>query len=636
MFYLKFNIIRLLFLFRSILSVSATGFYKPDIAIHCSSDSHCPKEWPCCSQYGECGLGPLCVTNCNPKFSFKQDSCIAMPALVPPLFINFDSAFNSYPIHKRDTLVEIAGPPRLNPTDGITTSSVDEDLKARRIISHADFLVTHDSNEADRMLKSYDFTHSGYTSINSDTGELVLGMPKYSTGSSLKASKAIQYGKVSARLKTARSRGVITAVVLMSATGDEIDFEFLGSELNSVQTNYYSQGELIYSKMQTHHIQTDTNQNYHTYDIDWDSERINWVIDNKIVRTLYKRDTWDPIDKKYKYPQTPMIFEVAIWPGGSEENSLGTISWAGGFIDWENSPDMSNNGQFHTVVSNLLVIPHFNKFVPQIEKCLGSKSKKGKSGHPDYTKVSYAYKGKKLNSFDESSLITKCDIVPHISNYQIHEQIPHEFPSNRNQKTGNSSQPLNPNSEIKTNTKIKHPRATKTDVAKHLTKNSILKDKKMIKSTLKIGDRIDPISETKSSSTYDNISFQNITITDNVQTQTHYPTIKTTQEEKVQLSVQPTNEVKTETTTEYFLESFVSSADFTSNESIIITTKRRRHFLRHPKSTTTPSILPSSIYDDEDGDEDLDERSLGLSLLYHRNPLSRIRQYIIYLIMNFR
>lgn len=35
-----------------------------------------------------------------------------------------------------------------------------------------------------------------------------------------------------------------------------------------------------------------------------------------------------------------MRLEIAIWPGGSEKNEIGTIMWAGGLVDWDNAPDM--------------------------------------------------------------------------------------------------------------------------------------------------------------------------------------------------------------------------------------------------------------------------------------------------------
>jgi beta-glucanase (GH16 family) len=50
------------------------------------------------------------------------------------------------------------------------------------------------------------------------------------------------YGNVKARFKTSRGAGVITAFILFSDVKDEIDYEFVGTELGDAQTNYYFQG----------------------------------------------------------------------------------------------------------------------------------------------------------------------------------------------------------------------------------------------------------------------------------------------------------------------------------------------------------------------------------------------------------
>jgi beta-glucanase (GH16 family) len=45
-----------------------------------------------------------------------------------------------------------------------------------------------------------------------------------------------------ARLSTSAGAGVVTAFILLSDAKDEIDFEFVGVELTTAQTNFYSQG----------------------------------------------------------------------------------------------------------------------------------------------------------------------------------------------------------------------------------------------------------------------------------------------------------------------------------------------------------------------------------------------------------
>jgi beta-glucanase (GH16 family) len=47
---------------------------------------------------------------------------------------------------------------------------------------------------------------------------------------------------VTARFKTSRGQGVVTAFILFSDVKDEIDYEFVGSDLDTAQSNYYHQG----------------------------------------------------------------------------------------------------------------------------------------------------------------------------------------------------------------------------------------------------------------------------------------------------------------------------------------------------------------------------------------------------------
>jgi beta-glucanase (GH16 family) len=75
-------------------------------------------------------------------------------------------------------------------------------------------------------------------------------------------------------------------------------------------------------------------ETFHTYSIDWTSERIEWLLDGDVVRTLEYADALDGAN----YPQTPMRIRIGIWAGGDPDNSEGTIEWAGGETDYTTSP----------------------------------------------------------------------------------------------------------------------------------------------------------------------------------------------------------------------------------------------------------------------------------------------------------
>lgn len=376
-------------------------------SINCSlNDGKCPEEWPCCSPYGVCGSGPTCVGGCNPQFSFNDMSCLPSPILIPYDMLSFKS---------EDSAVERLTAGNLHKSKYIlrAESRLKEkelELQKNKIIHYTNYLITNSSDQAREMLIDYKFVHSGLTQIDRDTGNIQLTMPKRSTGSLIATTKSFLYGKISVNMTTARSGGVITALVLMSAVGDELDFEFVGSELNSVQTNHYFQGELDYTKMKKHSIEQDTWRNYHTYELSWSEQQVDWMIDGQIIRTLYKNNTWDNELNVYKYPESPMRLEVAIWPGGSEKNEIGTIMWAGGLVDWDNAPDMLEKGYFAVNIQSISIETSANRHMPRIYHCLTTKSGKDINEllSEDLKKVYFTYNSTKNPNYNEDSLEWDC------------------------------------------------------------------------------------------------------------------------------------------------------------------------------------------------------------------------------------
>jgi beta-glucanase (GH16 family) len=71
---------------------------------------------------------------------------------------------------------------------------------------------------------------------------VLLTMAPDTVGTLLASSSYMWYGNVKATFKTSRSQGVVTAFILLSDVKDEIDYEFVGADLKTAQTNYYFQG----------------------------------------------------------------------------------------------------------------------------------------------------------------------------------------------------------------------------------------------------------------------------------------------------------------------------------------------------------------------------------------------------------
>lgn len=71
---------------------------------------------------------------------------------------------------------------------------------------------------------------------------MLLTMAPSTVGTLLMSAHYVWYGKVKASIKTSQGSGVVTAFILMSDMKDEIDFEWVGNDMSTTQTNYYFQG----------------------------------------------------------------------------------------------------------------------------------------------------------------------------------------------------------------------------------------------------------------------------------------------------------------------------------------------------------------------------------------------------------
>jgi beta-glucanase (GH16 family) len=80
----------------------------------------------------------------------------------------------------------------------------------------------------------------GQAVVYQDT--VLLTMAPNTVGTVLASSSYMWFGNVIARFRTSRGQGVVTAFILLSDVKDEIDYEFVGVELTTAQSNYYSQG----------------------------------------------------------------------------------------------------------------------------------------------------------------------------------------------------------------------------------------------------------------------------------------------------------------------------------------------------------------------------------------------------------
>ncbi|KAG9839772.1 concanavalin A-like lectin/glucanase, partial [Aureobasidium melanogenum] len=124
-------------------------------------------------------------------------------------------------------------------------------------------------------------------------------------------------------------------MVLQSEDLDEIDWEWLGGDGTQAQTNYFGKGNTTSYDRGTYQSVSSPQTIMHTYSFDWTEEKIDWLIDGVVVRTLMYADA---VGGK-NFPQTPMRLKLGNWIAGDPAtNAPGTIEWAGGDTDFSQAP----------------------------------------------------------------------------------------------------------------------------------------------------------------------------------------------------------------------------------------------------------------------------------------------------------
>jgi beta-glucanase (GH16 family) len=281
----------------AIAAAAFVGFAHADGA-KCTKDSHCPKETPCCSLYGDCGVGAFCLGGCDPLMSNTFDSCVPGPVCKS----------GTYSLDNLDDV-----------------QSIDKYL--------GDASKINWQSQGDPII---------YTDPNSGKKSTLLTMAQGTVGTLLASTHYVWYGKICSKISTAQGKGVVTAFILMSDVKDEIDFEWVGADISNVQSNYYSQGVTVYTNSKNLTVPNgNAVESEHEYCIDWKEDDLTWTVDGKEMRKLERDSTWNSTAGRYDYPQTPARVMLSLWPAGLPTNAKGTVDWAGGEIDW-NSPYMVN------------------------------------------------------------------------------------------------------------------------------------------------------------------------------------------------------------------------------------------------------------------------------------------------------
>jgi beta-glucanase (GH16 family) len=172
------------------------------------------------------------------------------------------------------------------------------------------------------------------TKIEYDSNGAVYSIKEPSNAPTTESDKYIFFGQVDITMKAAPGNGIVTSIVLESDDLDEVDWEWVGGDNTKVQTNYFSKGcTETYDRGGFTAVASPLTE-YHTYTLKWTREKLEWIINGQVVRTLNSAG----LSGCAGYPQTPMRVKLGSWVAGKEGNAPGTIEWSGGMANFANAP----------------------------------------------------------------------------------------------------------------------------------------------------------------------------------------------------------------------------------------------------------------------------------------------------------
>ncbi|KAK0617760.1 concanavalin A-like lectin/glucanase domain-containing protein [Immersiella caudata] len=198
--------------------------------------------------------------------------------------------------------------------------------------------ISVDFANSDNSLGAYVSQVNGPLTFDGGGNGLVLLIMGEKDAPRAGISKYMFYGRVDVAMRTAPGPGIVTSFVLQADDLDEIDFEWVGAASNTTetQTNYFSKGcTSSYDRAQSH-TGPRHSEGYHVYSIDWTPEKLDWLIDGVVIRTISAETaSKTPCGG---FPQSPMRITVGSWVAGNSGNPPGTVEWAGGLADFSGGP----------------------------------------------------------------------------------------------------------------------------------------------------------------------------------------------------------------------------------------------------------------------------------------------------------
>ncbi|KAJ1514497.1 hypothetical protein HMI54_009619 [Coelomomyces lativittatus] len=203
--------------------------------------------------------------------------------------------------------------------------------------------------------------YSDYDNFEISNGSVKLLMkysPTLNMGllTRLISTRIVHYGNFTARLKTSNGLGFVNSWIFKTSAdsdtiGDEIDYEWtFGEDSKIAQTNYYVNGVIDYTKGVPAMMTGNSFDDFHTYTIVYEPNRLVWLVDDKVVRTVAKDTCIGNGTNACTFPNQQGRLFFSVWDTcGSPQ---GTVQWAQGPTKWcgTNAPAGSKDEVFTMTV----------------------------------------------------------------------------------------------------------------------------------------------------------------------------------------------------------------------------------------------------------------------------------------------
>ncbi|GJP48417.1 hypothetical protein CLOM_g7705 [Closterium sp. NIES-68] len=178
-----------------------------------------------------------------------------------------------------------------------------------------------------------------FAKVAGNTATITVDTSTGCRGSRVRSTVQYPSGIFSAQIRCPAGdmSGLVQSFYLSSLEGnkdqDEIDFEFLGRNKTSVQTNYYVNGVGGHEALVP--LGFDCSSGFHEYVIYWNDQQIVWQIDGQVKRVVQRSKLGGG-----PYPTKPVFMYSSVWDASPV---LGG-DWAGTF----NGKDVPYNAQYRS------------------------------------------------------------------------------------------------------------------------------------------------------------------------------------------------------------------------------------------------------------------------------------------------